>query len=48
MFQESTILIVDDDEMLCSYVEDALTSKGCNTYTALNIQEAKRIVHGGK
>ncbi len=44
MFQESTILIVDDDEMLCSYVEDALTSKGCNTYAASNIQEAKRIV----
>ena len=44
MFQESTILIVDDDEMLCTFVEDALSSKGWNTYTAPNIQEAKRIV----
>ncbi len=41
---DSSILIVDDDEMMCSYIQYALTSKGFNTHTALNIQEAKRIV----
>ncbi len=44
MDSQSQILIVDDDEMLCCYVEDALTSKGFNTHTAPNIHEAKRIV----
>ncbi len=44
MDSNSKILIVDDDEMLCSYVEDALSVKGFNTFTAPNIHEAKRIV----
>ena len=43
MNPDSKILIVDDDEMLCSFVDDALTTKGYDTYTASNIQDAMRI-----
>ena len=44
MFLNSKILVVDDDKLICSYIEDALLSRGFKTYVANNIQEAKRIV----
>lgn len=44
MYSSTKILIVDDDEMLCSFIKDALSTKGFNTSTASNIQDAKRIV----
>ncbi len=43
MNSDSKILIVDDDEMIRNFVDDALSTKGFSTYTASNIQDAMRI-----
>ena len=44
MDSNSKILIVDDDDMLSGFIDDALSTKGFSTYTASNVQDAKRIV----
>ena len=40
---ERKVLIVDDEQSICSFMKDMLTKKKCRVFTAVNAEEAWQI-----